>query len=311
MASNAASPASSSSSTPLPTSSSASTPSRIAARGAPLTTPFVQSPECASIWELTRGRAKEYDSITGLFPVLASNAADERFSSCQPSGWDDAGPSGSFGFGPAVCPSAWTYYSLFVTRDLSTVAETHITFLSAYSHAYCCASLSSQRDWAFADLINSGMTLARGETHWVPSISTPCTRFFKDGETTISYTDSDSSTGVFTGGMQIHEAWRVTWHDEDTSTLSPPLPSLDGTTIVQSWVPGQTLPPPPRTEHGPDIMWVLYVVTIPVPIIGLTVIGLIIWCLVRRHKRKKRERREEQEEREAHELTAIEPESGK
>ncbi|KAK2800033.1 hypothetical protein FQN50_008272 [Emmonsiellopsis sp. PD_5] len=170
------------------------------------------------------------------------------------------------------------------------------------------SSLSSQRHWAFADLINSNMTLARGETQWVPSISRPCTRFFKYGETTISYTDSDSSTGVFTGGIQVHEAWRVTWNDEDTSTLSPSLPSLDPTTLVESWVPGQTLPPAPRKEHGPNLTGLLNFVMIGVPIIGLTVIGLIIWCVVRRHKRKKRERREE---REAQELTAVGPESGK
>lgn len=88
-----------------------------------LTTPFVQRPECASVWDLT-SVSLDINGTATTVTILASDAADARFAACQPSGWDNAVPTERFAFSPAVCPSGWTYYFMAATKS--------------YSTAFCC-----------------------------------------------------------------------------------------------------------------------------------------------------------------------------
>lgn len=92
-----------------------------------LTTPFVQKPDCAAVWALT-----DFTTYVAGVPttvtILVSDVNDERFTSCQPSGWGSVIPTSRFSFSPAVCPSDWTYYHM--------ASEYHP---ATFSTAYCCA----------------------------------------------------------------------------------------------------------------------------------------------------------------------------
>ena len=90
-----------------------------------LTTPFAYASSCANIPFSTTSLVSEFywaDEIITV-PFLVSDQADERFSSCQPPGWDSGPGKSSFSFSPAVCPSDWTAYSL--SRVSSTLSTAH------------------------------------------------------------------------------------------------------------------------------------------------------------------------------------------
>lgn len=107
-----------------------------------MTTPFVQPPSCQSIFSSTE--ITDYPYTTGRFytsstvrdvdapltklAVLVSNSADARFSTCQPSGWDQG--EYPFSFTSAVCPSGWVMYRA-QARD--------VYYGHSSSAAYCCA----------------------------------------------------------------------------------------------------------------------------------------------------------------------------
>lgn len=95
-----------------------------------LTTPFDQKPECTSIWDLTSTPTWTDGSSTTL-TILASDTADTRFVSCQPSGWN---PAGHFTFSPAVCPSGWTYWNMQEYLCWNEKASKSVIC----STAYCC-----------------------------------------------------------------------------------------------------------------------------------------------------------------------------
>lgn len=95
-----------------------------------LTTPFDQKPECTSIWDLTSTPTWTDGSSTTL-TILASDTADTRFLSCQPSGWN---PAGHFTFSPAVCPSGWTYWHMRENLCWNEKASSSVVC----STAYCC-----------------------------------------------------------------------------------------------------------------------------------------------------------------------------
>lgn len=99
-----------------------------------LTTPFVQPPGCASIWEPTIVKTFDAKGSSLTLTILASDAANPRFTSCQPKGWATNIPARDFSFSPAVCPSGWTYWGMTETF-LSNVA-TYSDGL--YSTAICC-----------------------------------------------------------------------------------------------------------------------------------------------------------------------------
>lgn len=106
---------------------------------AALTTPFVQPSECGSIWEVTSDTLPPWREISGTVTILASDAADERFASCQPSGWDNGGESSILHFSPAVCPSGWTYFNMQQGRDYTTLSLKDLLLASTSSYAYCCS----------------------------------------------------------------------------------------------------------------------------------------------------------------------------
>lgn len=112
----------------------ASTPSPTATKLLTLTTPFVQRPDCASIWDLTSVPSR-VSGVSTSVTILVSDAADEGFASCQPSGWDSIVPANRFSFSPAVCPSGWTYYAMASTVSVADNGRDESTF----STAYCCA----------------------------------------------------------------------------------------------------------------------------------------------------------------------------
>lgn len=126
-------------SSPTPTSSSTSLskPGGTATNVLALTTPFVQKPDCESIWALSHVASYEDDGHLTSEAFLASDADDERFTSCQPPGWASVVPASRFSFSPAVCPSNWTYYDMASTTNAGT------TFTTAYCCAGCvlCATL--------------------------------------------------------------------------------------------------------------------------------------------------------------------------
>ena len=99
-----------------------------------LTTPFVQpATECASIWEPETVRT--FGNGTSLtLTVLASDAADPQFTSCQPSGWATNLPAHKFSYSPAVCPSGWTYWGMEGTTKIDDKASAADVFTSAL----CC-----------------------------------------------------------------------------------------------------------------------------------------------------------------------------
>ncbi len=99
-----------------------------------LTTPFVQpAAECASIWEPET--IQTFGNGTSLtLTVLASDAANPRFTSCQPSGWATNLPARRFSYSPAVCPSGWTYWDMEETTTIDDKASTADVFTSAL----CC-----------------------------------------------------------------------------------------------------------------------------------------------------------------------------
>ncbi|OBT50749.1 hypothetical protein VE04_09274 [Pseudogymnoascus sp. 24MN13] len=197
-------------SSPTPTSSSTSfsTPVATVTNLLALTTPFFQKPECASIWTLSHVSTHDTNGVATTVAFLASDVDDERFTSCQPSGWGSVVPASRFSFSPAVCPSDWTYYSM-----ASTYHE-GITFTTAY----CCAG---------------GFALGSGFPD-SPYLTTgvPCLR--------------DAAGDVSTAGTlldQVHEAWHISWAASDTSSLSPALPEITSDMHVDTWVPGQTITP--------------------------------------------------------------------
>ncbi|KAL1955659.1 hypothetical protein VTO42DRAFT_8204 [Malbranchea cinnamomea] len=244
-----------------------------------LTTPFVQPSECASLWDLT-SIPSLVDGSTTTVTVLASDEAHERFASCQPSGWDSTGDG--FTFSPAVCPSHWTYYAMASTES---VVESGGRGVSTYSTAYCCAS---------------GHKLRTDLTDFPISTLVPlCYRqIAADDSTTLTVTPAGESSGVpFTQGIQVHQAWHISWAESDTSTLTPSLPELTSSKLVPTWTPGQTIPPgmydrESGSNDGPrGLGGVVWFLMIGIPIIGVVLIALAVWFCIR-HRRAKREQRE-------------------
>ncbi|KFX87783.1 hypothetical protein O988_09293 [Pseudogymnoascus sp. VKM F-3808] len=195
-------------SSPTPTSSSTSLskPGGTATNVLALTTPFVQKPDCESIWALSHVSSYEDDGHLTSVAFLASDADDERFTSCQPPGWASVVPASRFSFSPAVCPSNWTYYDMASTTNAGTTFTT----------AYCCASEFYPRSYYL-----DPPYLATG---------VPCWRDARAGDVSSLL-------------AQAHEAWHISWAASDTSTLSLALPEITSGMHVYSWVPGETISP--------------------------------------------------------------------
>ncbi|KAG2027134.1 hypothetical protein GB937_000872 [Aspergillus fischeri] len=229
-----------------------------------LTTPFVQPPECTSIWDITSTATTINSTLRlRLTTILISDPADERFASCQPPGWD-SNSTARFSFSPAVCPSAWTYHQMATDR-----------FDYRRSTAYCCSR---------SNLYN---------------IKASCYRTLTPGETTITGTLShgEGAQVLFTDGIQVHQAWAISWAGSDTATMSPSLPLLTNSMIVPTWVPGEIIPPGryDRGYEGSDMPgWepILRFIMIGVPIIGVALLAACVWCCIWRWRVRREERQQ-------------------
>lgn len=113
----------------------------------------------------------------------------------------------------------------------------------------------------------------------------------------------EGSTVLFTGGLQAHEAWHITWEDAHRSTLTPSLPDLTSGKHVPEWTPGEVIPSGKydmEREQGSDMPGAQRVVDfamIGAPILGVAVVAPCIWLCVRHGKNKKKRKRLEIEKR--------------
>jgi prepilin-type processing-associated H-X9-DG protein len=71
----------------------------------------------------------------------------------------------------------------------------------------------------------SGFSLSRNLTD-LYNIKASCYRTLNPGETTITGTLSHGKGAqvLFTDGIQVHQAWAISWAGSDTATVSPSLP---------------------------------------------------------------------------------------
>ncbi|OAA69370.1 hypothetical protein LEL_10246 [Akanthomyces lecanii RCEF 1005] len=94
-----------------------------------LITQFAPPASCSSIFELlsTETSVGTANGVTSTWTssILTSDEANNAFSKCQPSGWEQR----HFQFSPGVCPSDWGYWGLTATSSGSV----------AVSQALCCA----------------------------------------------------------------------------------------------------------------------------------------------------------------------------
>jgi hypothetical protein len=111
-----------------------------------LYTPFVQPSTCSNIFSTTTltttlthtyitSHSTTFSTTVFVARLAVSDAADPRFTTCQPPGWASVVPESRFSFSPAVCPSGWTAYSLNTAEAVTT--------------AYCCARYGSRPSEAF------------------------------------------------------------------------------------------------------------------------------------------------------------------
>ncbi|RHZ51745.1 hypothetical protein CDV55_103487 [Aspergillus turcosus] len=211
---------------------------------------------------------------------------------------------GRFSFSPGVCPSQWTYYQMateiWYNKDKHGYTQ---------STAYCCsrsalAILLFSSAWQTVTTeeltltLYSGFSLSRNLTN-LSNIKASCTRTLTPGETTITGTLSHGKGAqvLFTAGIQVHQAWAVSWSGSDTATLSPSLPTLTNSMVVPTWVPGEIIPPGKwdRGHDGSDMgNWqpLVHFIMIGVPIIGVAILALGIWCCIRCRRARREERRQ-------------------
>ncbi|KAG5655222.1 hypothetical protein KAF25_001975, partial [Fusarium avenaceum] len=172
-----------------------------------LTTPFQQQTGCNSHFTTTSFISTD-NGTTYTLPLVIS----EQVNSCYPSGWDSAVPESRLCFSPAVCPSGWTYYDMEENRERA-------------STAFCCDSGYS---YLLTDNIVSDI------------FSTACGRWMSNN--TMSFNSDDGKSMTMENTFVVHEAWAITWMSDDTSTLTPSLPTLTNGKRVPTWTPGQVIP---------------------------------------------------------------------
>ncbi|KAH6952206.1 hypothetical protein DER45DRAFT_636509 [Fusarium avenaceum] len=228
-----------------------------------LTTPFQQQTGCNSHFTTTSFISSDNTRTTYTIPLVIS----EQVNSCYPSGWDSVVPESRLCFSPAVCPSGWTYYEMEENGEMA-------------STAYCC---------------DSGYSFLRTDNIVSDILSTACGRWMSDNAMGVNSDDGKHMTVEDT--FAVHEAWVITWMSDDTSTLTPSLPTLTSAKRVPTWTPGEVIPDGKYDQHPNDskqffdgpVMWLLFLV---LPIISFLGILACIGCCVVSHRRTKRRQRE-------------------
>ncbi|KAF7133712.1 hypothetical protein CNMCM5793_005066 [Aspergillus hiratsukae] len=205
---------------------------------------------------------------------------------------------GRFSFSPGVCPSQWTYYDM----------RTEILHGNTQSTAFCCSrsALAILLDSVQPPFTTEKLTLTLYSGFDLSltrnfsdrdNFTASCTRVLTRGETiTGTLSHGKGPQVLFTAGIQAHQAWAISWSASDTATMSPSLPDLTNVIVVPTWVPGETINPSlyegaSGTSDGPRLEGVMHFVMIGIPIIGVAIIALGIWCWCCRGKREERQQR--------------------
>ncbi|KAF4162406.1 hypothetical protein CNMCM6936_002132 [Aspergillus lentulus] len=172
-------------------------------------------------------------------------------------------------------------------------------FQDPTTDASCKETRNIKRQTQTSSSVRCGFSLSRNLTD-LYNIKASCYRTLTPGETTITGTLSHGKGAqvLFTDGIQVHEAWAISWAGSDTATMSPSLPTLTNSMIVPTWVPGEIIPPAryDRGYEGSDMPgWepILRFLMIGVPIIGVALLAASVWCCIwcRRVRRKERQQR--------------------
>jgi hypothetical protein len=253
-----------------------------------LTTPFQQQTGCNSHFTTTSFISTDDYGTTYTVPLVIS----EQVNSCYPSGWDSVVPESRLCFSPAVCPSGWTYYEMAENRETA-------------STAYCCNRLVCKfllsDVFIFSFLVQdtdtnstfSGYSFLRTDNIVSDLLSTACGRWISSNAISVNSDDGKSMT--VEDAFVVHEAWAITWMSDDTSTLTPSLPTLTNGKWVPTWTPGQVIRDGEYDRHPDDskefldgpAMWF---VVVGLPIIGFVCILACIGCCVVTQRKKRRQR---------------------
>ncbi|KAK0129128.1 hypothetical protein ONS95_001066 [Cadophora gregata] len=246
-----------------------------------LTTPFVPpAPSCASIFTTTSTITSYYwnNFSTTALNIVYSDPEDSRFTACQPPGWDGVISSSRFHFSPAVCPEQWTAYEVREAYvDTNTLSPSRKA-----TTAYCCASGYSLGDAGVE--LTSLDTLACISAIGVSATPTPTTTM--------------TAAPSFPNGVQIHNAYQISWDATDRTRLSPTPPILakDGCSQTLSvWVPGESVSSLPCSiENGPgggsggsggSNTALIYGLAITFPVVFVALLSTCV-CIHYRNKRK-------------------------
>ncbi|KXG50062.1 uncharacterized protein PGRI_060290 [Penicillium griseofulvum] len=123
----------------------------------------------------------------------------------------------------------------------------------------------------------------------------PCYQSIEAGGTTITvpylWSGKYETTKVFTKGYMAHAAWEISWAASDIATMYPTPPSLDSDQYIPTWVPGQSLTPPPEAthrEHNPVAKENKFL-QIGIPIIVIAAVAGCVWCCIAIKRADRRE----------------------
>jgi hypothetical protein len=128
----------------------------------------------------------------------------------------------------------------------------------------------------------------------------PCYRSVAPGATIpvtaqIVSDETSLTTRTFASGVQVHQAWHVSWAASDTNTLSPSLPDLTSSMLVPTWVPGQSIPPGAYDRASKNdetalngLGQVTLFLEIGIPLIAIALIAGCGWCCWARKRSRRR-----------------------
>lgn len=159
-------------------------------------------------------------------------------------------------------------------------------------------SLLVENECANQDIYLSGYTRLNADD-WelvaYASISTHhCGRWVQDADEQSTMSDEKAASSVSTiRTLMLHEAWSISWHASDTSTLTPKLPFLTSNVEVPTWTPGLDIPGGEfdgrsADDDGPLSDSTGKFLLIGLPIIGVFFIFLGVWICMVHYKSRKR-----------------------
>jgi hypothetical protein len=103
---------------------------------------------------------------------------------------------------------------------------------------------------------------------------------------------AESNLDLFPSGVQVHNAWHISWASSDRAALSPTPPALPCTERVHKWVPGETLAPKSCTDSDDDGVninpKVFFVLVAGLP--AFFFVSLISCCMICIYSRRKSRR---------------------